>query len=87
MDWFASQKKPLSEFDWSVMVTMLPVGGMIGALSAGPIIKKLGPHRTQMCTDVMYIAGGLCLALAQNLAVLCIGRTVVCADLRMKYSK
>lgn len=50
MAWFAAHAMPMSEADWAVMVTMLPLGGMIGT-PGGPLLKKLPVSMTCSITS------------------------------------
>lgn len=51
--------------------------GMLGALAGGPLTKQYGPRKTQVYNNVTFISGGILLAMARNIPMLCLGRLLV----------
>lgn len=59
MAWFAAHAMPMTEADWAVMVTMLPLGGMIGT-PGGPLLKQLPVSMTCSITSSDFQVGFQC---------------------------
>ena len=62
--------------EWGLVNSMFTPGGLLGAISAGPLAMKYGRLLTMRCTTVFFMIGGLMEALAPHIAVLTIGRFI-----------
>ncbi|KAI5840474.1 general substrate transporter [Morchella snyderi] len=54
--------------------SVFALGGLLGALLASQILSRIGPKKTVFVTSLLYIAGGLVKAVAQNVILLIFGR-------------
>ncbi|KAF2865156.1 general substrate transporter [Massariosphaeria phaeospora] len=61
---------------WGVVGSMYTLGGLIGALSAGPLAGRYGRRRTMQITTFFFSIGPVLEALAPNIGVLAFGRMV-----------
>lgn len=66
----------MSPAEWGVVGSSFTVGGLIGALSAGPISSKYGRLRAMQITTVFFALGPLFEALAPHMGVLTLGRVI-----------
>lgn len=60
--------------EWGVVGSMYTLGGLLGALSAGPLAGKYGRRRTMQLTSVFFIIGPVFEALSPNIGVMAAGR-------------
>lgn len=61
---------------WGVVGSMYTLGGLFGALSAGPLAGRYGRRRTMQLTTVFFSAGPVFEALAPNIGALALGRLI-----------
>lgn len=54
--------------------SVFALGGLLGALLASQILQWAGPKKTVFVTSLLYIAGGLVKAIAQDVTLLVLGR-------------
>ncbi|RPB12223.1 MFS general substrate transporter [Morchella conica CCBAS932] len=54
--------------------SVFALGGLLGALLASQILQWTGPKKTVFVTSLLYIAGGLVKAVAQDVTLLVLGR-------------
>ncbi|KAF2014784.1 hypothetical protein BU24DRAFT_347930 [Aaosphaeria arxii CBS 175.79] len=59
---------------WGVVGSMYTLGGLIGALSAGPLAGNHGRYRTMQLTTIFFALGPVLEALSPNIGVLAFGR-------------
>jgi len=59
-----------------VVQSIFTLGGLFGALAAGPLSSRYGRLRTMKLTTVFFIAGPMLEAPAPNIATLAIGRLI-----------
>ncbi|KAH8724173.1 hypothetical protein GQ44DRAFT_618848 [Phaeosphaeriaceae sp. PMI808] len=60
--------------EWGVVGSMYTLGGLIGALSAGPVARKYGRLRTMQMTTIFFTIGPVFEALSPSIAVMAFGR-------------
>ncbi|KAI8942943.1 hypothetical protein NX059_000982 [Plenodomus lindquistii] len=60
--------------EWGVVGSMYTLGGLIGALSAGPLAGKFGRLRTMQMTTMFFAIGPVFEALSPSIAVMAFGR-------------
>lgn len=60
--------------EWGVVGSMYTLGGLLGALSAGPLAAKYGRRRTMQLTSIFFIVGPVFEALSPNIGVMAAGR-------------
>jgi MFS family permease len=60
--------------EWGVVGSMYTLGGLIGALSAGPVASKYGRLRTMQITTLFFTIGPVFEALSPNIGVMAFGR-------------
>lgn len=70
------QCMPMDPSQWGLVSSILTLGGLIGALSAGPIASSYGRLRCMQLTTVFFIIGPVFEALSLNIGVLTFGRFV-----------
>ena len=66
----------MSPTQWGVVGSSYTLGGLVGALSAGPLSGRYGRRRTMQLTAVFFTLGPVFEALAPNMGVLAFGRLV-----------
>ena len=59
----------------SILNSVVPVGAMIGAVSAGPIVKKIGRRTSMIIIDIVISIGSL-FTLITNINLFIIGRAI-----------
>ncbi|KAL5119917.1 Bifunctional purine biosynthesis protein PurH [Pleosporales sp. CAS-2024a] len=59
---------------WGVVGSMFTLGGLLGALVAGPVARRHGRLRTMQLTTAFFSLGPVLEALSPNMAVLALGR-------------
>jgi MFS family permease len=60
--------------EWGVVGSMYTLGGLLGALSAGPVASKYGRLRTMQLTTIFFTIGPVFEALSPNIGVMAFGR-------------
>lgn len=65
---------PMSPSQFGLVSSIYTLGGLLGALAAGPISTKLGRQVTLRLTTVFFIMGPVAEALAFNIFILSFGR-------------
>ena len=60
--------------EWGVVGSMYTLGGLLGALSAGPLSAKYGRKRAMQLTSIFFIVGPVFEALSPNIGVMATGR-------------
>ncbi|KNC83811.1 hypothetical protein SARC_03987 [Sphaeroforma arctica JP610] len=68
---------PITSDQFSWILSLFAVGGMIGGLAGGTLVKMLGPKLSSLITDVVFIAAGFIMAFAPNYGVMMAGRIVL----------
>ncbi len=70
----------MSTSTWSWVVSIFAIGGIVGGLLGGPLVNYLGPKWCQLGNNLVWFAGGLCLALSpensSGVIVLLVGRFI-----------
>ncbi|KAF2122726.1 hypothetical protein BDV96DRAFT_618062 [Lophiotrema nucula] len=61
---------------WGAVGSMYTLGGLLGALSAGPLAGRYGRQRTMEFTTIFFALGPVFEALAPNIGVMAFGRLV-----------
>lgn len=64
----------MEDLEWGVVGSMYTLGGLLGALSAGPLAARYGRWRTMQLTSVFFIIGPVFEALSPNIGVMAVGR-------------
>jgi MFS family permease len=64
----------MDELEWGVVGSMYTLGGLLGALSAGPLAGRYGRRRTMQLTSIFFIIGPVLEALSPNIGVMSVGR-------------
>ncbi|KAL5392428.1 hypothetical protein DPSP01_000935 [Paraphaeosphaeria sporulosa] len=64
----------MEDLEWGVVGSMYTLGGLLGALSAGPLAGRYGRRRTMQLTSVFFIIGPVFEALSPNIGVMAVGR-------------
>ena len=65
---------PLNALEFGLVTSMFTLGGLLGALSAGPLSTRSGRVLPQRLTTIGFTLGGLLSALAPSAALLATGR-------------
>jgi len=60
--------------EWGVVGSLYTLGGLIGALSAGPLAGRYGRLRTMQMSTVFFVVGPIFEALSLNIGVMAFGR-------------
>ncbi|EUC51014.1 hypothetical protein COCMIDRAFT_31581 [Bipolaris oryzae ATCC 44560] len=60
--------------EWGVVGSLYTLGGLIGALSAGPLATRLGRLRAMQMSTIFFVVGPVFEALSPNIAVMAFGR-------------
>jgi MFS family permease len=61
---------------WGAVGSLYTLGGLIGALSAGPLAGHFGRRRTMLYTTIFFAIGPVFEALSPNMGVMAFGRLV-----------
>ncbi|KAF2452227.1 vacuolar protein sorting-associated protein 73 [Karstenula rhodostoma CBS 690.94] len=64
----------MEDLEWGVVGSMYTLGGLLGALSAGPLAGRYGRRRTMQLTSVFFIIGPVFESLSPNIGVMAVGR-------------
>jgi MFS family permease len=64
----------MQDLEWGVVGSMYTLGGLLGALSAGPLAGRYGRRRTMQLTSIFFIVGPVFEALSPNIGVMAVGR-------------
>lgn len=64
----------MSPTEWGVVGSMYTLGGLLGALSAGPVASKYGRLRTMQMTTLFFTIGPVFEALSPGIGVMAFGR-------------
>ncbi|KAL5395677.1 hypothetical protein PMIN06_003598 [Paraphaeosphaeria minitans] len=64
----------MEDLEWGVVGSMYTLGGLLGALSAGPLAGRYGRRRTMQLTSIFFIIGPVFEALSPNIGVMAVGR-------------
>eukprot|EP00818_Percolomonas_sp_WS_P008291 CAMPEP_0117435774 /NCGR_PEP_ID=MMETSP0759-20121206/656_1 /TAXON_ID=63605 /ORGANISM="Percolomonas cosmopolitus, Strain WS" /LENGTH=1532 /DNA_ID=CAMNT_0005227335 /DNA_START=583 /DNA_END=5184 /DNA_ORIENTATION=+ len=75
--WIFPDCVEMSDFQWSVMVSMQTVGGLIGGLSGGTIADFLGRRTTLWMFNVLYLLALWMQALTPWWLLFCFGRLMI----------
>jgi len=67
----------LSKSELELVVSLMPVGGILGASVGGAICDKVGRKPTIMLTNIIFIAGSTILGFAPGLEVIFVGRVII----------
>uniref|UniRef100_A0A8C2C6L9 Solute carrier family 2 member 3b n=1 Tax=Cyprinus carpio TaxID=7962 RepID=A0A8C2C6L9_CYPCA len=65
---------------WSVTVSIFNVGGMIGSLSVGTLVDKLGRRKSMLLSNILALIGGLLMGLSKlcnSYELIIVGRLVI----------
>jgi len=66
----------MTTLQWGVVGSIFTVGGLIGALCAGPVAARYGRLKTMRLTTFFFAFGPVWEALAPNVGVLAAGRFI-----------
>ncbi|KAH6864228.1 hypothetical protein B0T12DRAFT_452271 [Alternaria alternata] len=64
----------MSPTEWGVVGSLYTLGGLMGALSAGPLAGKYGRLRAMQISTIFFAAGPIFEALSPNIGVMAFGR-------------
>lgn len=64
----------MSPIEWGVVGSMYTLGGLLGALSAGPVASRYGRLRTMQITTIFFTIGPIFEALSPGIGVMAFGR-------------
>ena len=67
---------PMNPTQFGLVSSFFTLGGLIGALSAGPMSAKYGRLKTMLYTNPMFIIGGAVEAIAPNVGIMTLGRFI-----------
>ncbi|KAF2278833.1 uncharacterized protein EI97DRAFT_371602 [Westerdykella ornata] len=67
---------PMTPTEWGVVGSTYTLGGLIGALSAGPLAGRYGRRRTMLLTTLFFSLGPIFEALTFNISVMAVGRLI-----------
>ncbi|KAJ3187098.1 hypothetical protein HDU85_007136 [Gaertneriomyces sp. JEL0708] len=68
---------PMNDWQWGTFVSMYLFGGIFGALSGGHWTTSLGRRRTIFYNNIVFLLGGVCMALGPSTSALTLGRFIV----------
>ncbi|CAO3618852.1 unnamed protein product [Cunninghamella blakesleeana] len=68
---------PMSDWIWGVATGMYAVGGLLGALLAGPMSERMGRRDSMLAINVTFFIGAILLSLSTSSAQFAIGRIFV----------
>ncbi|XP_078082214.1 solute carrier family 2, facilitated glucose transporter member 11-like [Mustelus asterias] len=79
--WIERYEKPLQEYSlmllWSIIVSIYPVGGLIGAQFAAVFTLKYGRKKSLLCNDIVAIVAALIMGfskMARSFEMIVVGR-------------
>lgn len=67
---------PMTPTEWGVVGSTYTLGGLIGALSAGPLAGRYGRRKTMLLTTIFFALGPVLEALSPNIGVMAVGRLI-----------
>ncbi|KAL9023317.1 MAG: hypothetical protein Q9196_007278 [Gyalolechia fulgens] len=67
---------PMTTVQFSIVSSIFTLGGLLGALSAGPGCNRYGRLQTMRMTTVSFVLGSALESFAPNIGLLCFGRFV-----------
>ncbi|RYP74118.1 hypothetical protein DL771_003176 [Monosporascus sp. 5C6A] len=67
---------PMNDAQYAVVSSMFTLGGLLGALTSGPLASARGRLFTMRLTSLFYIVGSIIETLAGSIAVMSIGRVL-----------
>ncbi|KAL8937447.1 MAG: hypothetical protein Q9216_004411 [Gyalolechia sp. 2 TL-2023] len=67
---------PMTIAQFSVVTSIFTLGGLLGALSAGPSCNRYGRLQTMRMTTVSFVIGSALETFASNIGMLCFGRLI-----------
>ncbi|KAL1630472.1 Bifunctional purine biosynthesis protein PurH [Neofusicoccum ribis] len=70
------QCMPMDPAEWGLISSVFTLGGLIGALSAGPVSSRYGRLRCMHLTTIFFVIGPVFEALSPHIGVLAFGRFV-----------
>ncbi|GME57850.1 mfs glucose transporter [Neofusicoccum parvum] len=70
------QCMPMDPAEWGLISSIFTLGGLIGALSAGPVSSRYGRLRCMHLTTIFFVIGPVFEALSPHIGVLAFGRFV-----------
>ncbi|KAF2087251.1 general substrate transporter [Saccharata proteae CBS 121410] len=70
------QCMPMKPAEWGLISSIFTLGGLLGALSAGPVAARYGRLKCMHLTTVFFIIGPVFEALAPHIGVLATGRFI-----------
>jgi len=68
---------PMNDLQWSSIVSVFTIGGLIGGLIAGKLADHFGRRFILSLNNCIFLLGSILLSFAVNFEMLIIGRTVV----------
>lgn len=68
---------PMSDWIWGVATGMFAVGGLLGALMAGPMAERFGRRDSMLIMNVSFFIGAVLISVATSSAQFAIGRIFV----------
>ncbi|ORY01024.1 general substrate transporter [Basidiobolus meristosporus CBS 931.73] len=68
---------PMEPLVWGFAVGVFAIGGLIGSIGAGYITSTIGRRNTLLWNNVVFVAGGLALAMSTTTVLFVIGRLLV----------
>jgi len=74
---FIQKAFSLSTFNQELVVSVVLVGACVGALSGGRLADRFGRRRMLIFTAIIFIAGAIVCAMAQDVTMLIVGRSIV----------
>ncbi|HVB86997.1 MAG TPA: sugar porter family MFS transporter [Candidatus Dormibacteraeota bacterium] len=74
---FIQKTFSLSTFNQELVVSVVLVGACVGALSGGRLADRFGRRHMLIFTAIIFIAGAIACAMAQNVMMLIVGRSIV----------
>jgi MFS family permease len=66
----------MSPTEWGVVGSLYTLGGLIGALSAGPLAGRYGRLRAMQISTIFFAVGPIFEALSPNIGVMAFGRVL-----------
>ncbi len=73
---FLTSSFQLTIADQAMVVSIVLIGGLIGALAGGPIADKIGRKRAIAATAILFIIGAAMIALSKSYSMVLFGRIV-----------
>jgi MFS family permease len=64
----------MTSTEWGIVGSMYTLGGLLGALSAGPVASRYGRLRTMQLTTIFFTIGPMFEALSPGIGVMAFGR-------------